>query len=77
MVRLEVKLPDVSGALAALLGAVAETRANIVQVQHDRTFKGAELNEAVVELVLETRGFEHLSDVRNVLRAGGYSVTER
>lgn len=74
MVRMAVTVPDVAGALARLTGIVAEARANIVQLNHDRAFAKTDLNEVVVELVLETRGFEHLGDVRNALEAAGYRV---
>lgn len=77
MVRLLVKVQDVTGSLAKLTQAVAEVRANIVQIQHDRTFANTELNEAVVQLVLETRGFDHVSEVQAALRARGYDVEVR
>ncbi len=77
MVRLLVKVQDVTGSLAKLTQAVAEVRANIVQIQHDRTFANTELNEAVVQLVLETRGFEHVAEVQAALRARGYDVEVR
>lgn len=77
MVRLLVKVHDVTGSLAKLTQAVADVKANIVQIQHDRTFANTELNEAVVQLVLETRGFEHVAEVRAALEAQGYEVEVR
>ncbi len=77
MVRLLVKVHDVTGSLARLTQAVADVKANIVQIQHDRTFANTELNEAVVQLVLETRGFEHVAEVRAALQARGYEVEVR
>ncbi|MEO6574830.1 MAG: threonine ammonia-lyase [Polyangiaceae bacterium] len=77
MVRLLVKVHDVTGSLALLTQAVADVKANIVQIQHDRTFANTELNEAVVQLVLETRGFEHVAEVRAALQARGYEVEVR
>src|SRR5207248_1710542 len=49
MVRLLVKIVDVTGALAELARVVAEAQVNILQIEHDRTFAEADLNEAVVE----------------------------
>jgi threonine dehydratase len=77
MVRLLVKVHDVTGSLAKLTQAVADVKANIVQIQHDRTFANTELNEAVVQLVLETRGFEHVAELQSALRARGYQVEVR
>ncbi|MCC6647302.1 MAG: threonine ammonia-lyase [Polyangiaceae bacterium] len=70
LMRLRVRLPDVAGALASLLSVVADSRANVVEVHHDRAF-GTELGETWVELVLETRGFDHVEDVKAALGAAG------
>jgi len=65
-------VPDVSGALAQLTRIVAETRANILELNHDRAFSGAELGETLIELVLETHGFEHIDSVCERLATAGY-----
>jgi threonine dehydratase len=72
LTRLLVTVPDVSGALAQLTRVVAETRANILELNHDRAFSGAELGETLIELVLETHGFEHIDEVCARLDAAGY-----
>lgn len=72
MVRFVVTVPDVSGMLAQLTRVVAESRANILELNHDRAFSGAELGETLIELVLETHGFEHIEDVSVRLREAGY-----
>jgi threonine dehydratase len=74
MVRLEVRVPDVTGALARLTRVIADAKASVVQLQHDRTFGKTDLNEVVVELVLETRGFDHVAEVEAALHAAGYRV---
>jgi threonine dehydratase len=65
-------VPDVSGVLAALTRLVADTRANILEINHDRAFSGAELGETLIELVLETHGAEHIATVSERLRDAGY-----
>jgi threonine dehydratase len=74
IVRFVVTISDMTGSLARLTRLVADVKASVVQIHHDRTFATSELNEAVVELVLETRGFEHIEEVRAALVAGGYRV---
>jgi threonine dehydratase len=65
--RFLVVLPDVAGALAELTALVAELRANVLRIEHDRTFAGVELGQTLVELVLETRGHDHVSELRTAL----------
>ena len=35
------------------------------------------MNETDVEIVLETRGFDHAQEVKDLLEASGYGVTIR
>lgn len=72
LVRIVVTAADVSGVLAALTHVIAETRANILELNHDRAFSGAELGETLIELVLETHGFEHIEEVCAKLALAGY-----
>lgn len=72
MVRLFLIAPDVSGVLARITRIVADLRANIFAINHDRAFSGAELGETSIELVLETHGFEHIESLKQALSAGGH-----
>lgn len=76
LMRLAVQVPDIAGSLARLTGVVAGTHANVVQIHHDRAFRRGALSSVQVELVLETRGFEHVEEVRTALMHAGY-VTEQ
>jgi threonine dehydratase len=69
---LSVRLPDLPGSLAALLGTVSRTGANILDVQHLREGLDLHIQETAVQLVLETRGAEHATAVRAAIEAGGY-----
>jgi threonine dehydratase len=74
LARLELSVPDEAGTLARIARAVAETSANILEINHDRTFSGGELGETTIELVLETFGFDHVARVERGLHAAGYHV---
>jgi len=78
LVRLGVLLRDRPGELARLAALIAEVRANIVHIEHDRAFaRWAGIGETEVELTLETSGREHVTELLGRLRAGGYRVEER
>ncbi|HET9093871.1 MAG TPA: threonine ammonia-lyase [Solirubrobacteraceae bacterium] len=72
---LRVRIPDLPGSLAALLGMVSQTGANLLDVQHIREGLDLHIQETAVQLVLETRGAEHAGAVRAALAAGGYEET--
>jgi len=72
MIRLLLEMPDVPGALAQAAALFGRAGANIVEIRHQRTFTGAPLRVAEVEVVLETRGHEHALELLGVLHAAGY-----
>jgi len=75
LVRLTVTVPDRPGSLAALTQLVARERANVVEIHHNRAFAHAALGDTVVELVLETRGADHIAELVHALQKSGYAVT--
>lgn len=75
MMRVRVTVPDVAGSLAGVLRTVADRQANVVEIHHDRTFSDIELGETAIDLVLETRGFDHVHEVRTALENAGYRVS--
>jgi threonine dehydratase len=76
LVRFFVVLPDVTGSLAELAAVVAGSGANVLEINHDRTFAGVELGQTLVELVLETRGPAHVIEVQERLTEQGYRLRE-
>ncbi|HKZ05954.1 MAG TPA: threonine ammonia-lyase [Methylomirabilota bacterium] len=76
LVRLAVMLRDRPGQLARLTALVAEIRANVLHILHDRAFSRARLGETEVELTLETTGREHIDAVKRHLTEAGYAVHE-
>ena len=78
LVRLLVLLRDRPGALAMLTAVVAEARANVVHIEHDRAFaRASAIGETEVELTLETEGRAHIEDLLARLREAGYRVEEQ
>jgi len=71
-VRLKVDLRDVPGALAQLAGVLGSARANIIEIYHNRLTGNLEVGRAEVEIVLNTRGPEHVEEVLHLLRVKGY-----
>ncbi|MBI2016261.1 MAG: threonine ammonia-lyase [Candidatus Rokubacteria bacterium] len=77
LVRLRVMLRDRPGELARLTAAIAEARANILHIEHDRAFSHAAIGETDVELTLETSGRAQIEALVGRLEAAGYRVEEQ
>ena len=78
LVRLVVLLRDRPGALARLTALVAEERANVVHIEHDRAFaRWTTIGETEVALTLETSGRDQVERLLARLRTAGYRVDEQ
>jgi threonine dehydratase len=75
--NLQVKLADVPGGLARLLGEIGDAGANVLEIIHERHSPGLHLGEVDVYLHLETRGAEHSDAVLARLAEHGYVVEDR
>jgi threonine dehydratase len=74
LLRIQTVLKDRPGALLQLSEIIADARANIFAIKHDRASKDVALNAADVELDLETRGHEHAAELVATLEDHGYEV---
>lgn len=74
LTRLTVALRDLPGSLARVTAAIADANANIEEVHHQRAFTNLPLQETEVDFVLETRGFEHVRQVIERVRAAGFEA---
>ena len=71
------KLSDRPGALATLLMELAALGANVLDVVHERVTADLRVDEAEVNLHLETRGPEHTDSVISQLRKAGVHAAIR
>ena len=76
LVRLRVRLRDRPGALARLTALVAEARANVLRIEHDRAFSRAPVGDTEVELTLETSGPPQIEAIKRHLAEAGYGAEE-
>jgi threonine dehydratase len=71
-----VVLTDRPGALARLTAVVADQRANVLDIGHNRAFTAGSIGQTEVVLTLETSGREHIEAILDAVRAAGYTVDE-
>ena len=71
-----LEVADSPGELATVTGAIADARANVLEVEHDRESADLPIGVTVVKLLLEVDGPAHLERVIATLRERGrYHVT--
>jgi len=74
LVRMSILLRDVPGALAKLTSLVSQYRANILHIIHERATKDIPIGFSKVIVVLETRGLDHIREIKKGLKEKGYSL---
>lgn len=65
---------DKPGQLQRLLNLIADAKANVMSIGHDRLSNRTRLGEVVVTLELETRDHEHIIQIQNQLMASAYNI---
>jgi threonine dehydratase len=77
LARIRVSARDVPGSLARITGIVSEAGANIDEVHHQRAFTMLAAQNVEIELVIQTRGREHIKTVLDALHGGGFQAQEQ
>ncbi len=71
LARIRVSARDIPGSLAKITATVAGAGANIDEVHHQRAFTTLAAQNVEIELVIQTRGPQHIADVLTELLAVG------
>lgn len=77
LTRIPLQLTDTPGSLASALSLVGSMKANILEVLHNRTFTSGEaFGTTNVELKIETKGEDHIEEIRARLKAEGFVILD-
>lgn len=77
LARIIISVRDVPGALAKITATVAEAGANIDEVHHQRAFTLLAAQNVEIELVIQTRGKQHIQQVLTALGLAGFDAVEQ
>lgn len=73
-VRINTALPDKPGYLRKLLYLIAELRANVFSINHERLDVHAPIGETEVYLTLETKDHDHIRKIIKAMTQAGYKA---
>ncbi len=74
LVEITTKLEDKPGSLLQLLQVLADTGANIVNINHVREAQRSDVGACIVTMVLETRNSAHVAEIREKLCSRNYPL---
>ena len=69
--RFRVVVPDQPGSLSEVAKLVAQSGGNILDIVHTRALANTEVGEVAIDVVIETRGRDHLEELQNILTEAG------
>ena len=72
--QLTLELVDKPGQLNEVARIIAELGGNVTSVHHERANEGSDVNGCYLRIVLETRNFDHISHIKNGLKAAGFKL---
>lgn len=74
--QLMVELVDKPGQLTNVSRIISELGGNVTSVHHERANEGSDVNGCYLRLVLETRNFEHIAEIRKALTDFGFKIID-
>lgn len=73
--QLCIELIDKPGQLKGVSDIIAEMGGNVISIHHERASEGSDINGCFLRIVLETRNFEHINEIKSALIEKGYKLT--
>ena len=74
--QMTIELMDKPGQLMAVARVIAERGGNVIEVHHEHSRGGSDVNGCYLRVTLETRNFEHIKEIREALAENGLHVIE-
>lgn len=74
LARLRIAISDRPGVLAQVAGLIGQSGGNIVEVTHQRMFYDVPVKEADLDVVVETMDADHVREVIDKLKEGGFEA---
>jgi threonine dehydratase len=72
--QLTVELADKPGQLKNVSRIIADLGGNVISVHHERANEGSDVNGCYLRIVLETRNYEHITEIKNALLDFGFKL---
>lgn len=69
-----IELMDKPGQLKGVSRIVADLGGNIVSIHHERASESSDINGCYLRIVMETRNYDHIQQIKKALTEAGYHI---
>jgi threonine dehydratase len=73
---LNIELLDKPGQLKRVSQTIADLGGNVTSIHHERANEGSDINGCYLRIMLETRNYEHIEEIRNALIREGFTLLD-
>ncbi len=74
--QLMIELVDKPGQLKDVSRIIADLGGNVTSVHHERANEGSDVNGCYLRIVLETRNFEHIAEIKEALKKESFKLID-
>ena len=74
--QLMIELMDKPGQLKNVSRIIADLGGNVTSVHHERANEGSDVNGCYLRIVLETKNYEHIAEIKQALRDFGFKLLD-
>ncbi len=71
-----VELPDRPGELVRIAEILSKSNSNVIKLEHNQFKAFNRINNVVLEVTIETYGFDHIKAIKNELESQGYTIKQ-
>ena len=72
---MNIELIDKPGQLMDVSRIIAQLGGNVISIHHERANEGSAVNGCYLRIVMETRNYEHIREIRKALTDNGFHIT--
>ncbi|MEG0496171.1 MAG: threonine ammonia-lyase [Eubacterium sp.] len=74
---LNIELVDKPGQLRGVSTIIADLGGNVVSIHHERASENSDINGCYLRIELETRNYDHITEIENALKSAGYRLKDK
>lgn len=74
---LTIQLEDKPGQLKGVSEILADLGGNVVSIHHERASEDSDITDCLLRIVLETRNYEHIAQIRKALTDAGFKIVNK
>lgn len=74
---LTIQLEDKPGQLKGVSAIISDLGGNVVSIHHERASEDSDITECLLRIVLETRNYDHIREIRQALTNEGFKIVNK